>query len=154
MSFIYERGREAFLNGQISWGNDNIKIVPLNSNYVGGATAQFAHQYYSDISAYVIQSNEYCITLGSKTSNLSVALGTQGGVAGAANCTFHSIVTGLTFSYLAIFKDTAVTVNGQPATPGTAPLIALIDSGYGIGLQTNGGDISITFDPVNKIFVL
>ena len=154
MAAVYERGREAFLKGQIPYLTGNIKICLVSSNYVGGNTALYGHQYYSDLGSNVIPCAETCITLTNKTTNIANALGVMGGVAGASNITFHSVNGGYTVGYFVLFMDTASTSNGAPASPTTAPLILMVDAGYGIGLNTNGGDFNIAFDSVNQIFKL
>ena len=152
---LYGSGREGFLRGEISWNNDNIKACILSDTYAGGVTSLNNHTVYSDIASYVLTTDEVggagnCITLVSKTT---AAYGVKG-VAGAGNTTFRKISENQTIGYLALFMDAAATVDGAPATPSTAKLIALLDSGQGIGAGTNGGDILITWDQTKGIFKL
>ena len=64
----------------------------------------------------------------------------------AADVTFPE-VSGNSVEAIVLFKDT-----GDPAT---SPLIAFIDSGTGIPVSPNGGDIAVAWDNgASRIFAL
>lgn len=130
---LYDKGREAFLSGSISWSGDTIAIALIDS---GTYTVNLAtDQYYSTAVAGLVGTKQ---TLGTKT--------VTAGVADAADVTFTA-VTGATVEALVIFKDT-----GSNAT---SPLIAYIDTGTGLPVTPNGGDIIVVFDSgANRIFKL
>lgn len=131
---LYDLGREAFLNGSVSWTDDDIKVVLVDTNdYTVNLTT---HQYLSDIAvgARVATSSN----LSSKTATL--------GVADAADVTF-SDVTGDQSEAIVIYKDTG--------TASTSPLLAYIDTSTGLPITPNGADIIITWsNGSNKIFKL
>ncbi len=129
---LYDLGREAFLDGDIDWAADNIKVL-----IVDGAvyTPNLVTDQFRDIitSEIAVSAN-----LSAKTSTL--------GVADAADVTF-STVSGAQSEFIVIFKDTG--------TPATSALIALIDTATGLPVTPDGGDITITWDSgANKIFKL
>lgn len=131
---LYDKGREGVLDGSISWPTDNIKAVLVDT---GLYTANLAtHQNLSDIpsGARVATSGN----LASKTST--------GGVADAADVTFVA-VTGATVEAIAIYKDTG--------TASTSRLLAYIDTGTGLPVTPNGGDITVQWsNAANRIFKL
>lgn len=131
---LYDKGREAFLSGSISWSSDNIKVVLVD---VGDYTADLAtDQYLSSIAAV-----GRVATSGNLASKTVAA-----GVADAADVTF-SAVSGDQCEALVIYKDT-----GDAAT---SPLIAYIDSATNLPVTPNGGDITVAWDNgANKIFKL
>jgi hypothetical protein len=131
---LYGKGREKFLNADIDWAADNIKVVLVD---VADYTVSIdTHEFLSDVASggrVATSSN-----LASKTSTL--------GVADAADVTF-SAVTGDQSEALVIYKDT-----GSAAT---SPLIAYIDTATGLPVTPNGADITVTWDNgSNKIFKL
>jgi hypothetical protein len=128
---LYDKGREAFLSGGISWSGDTIKAVLVDT---GTYTFSQAHQYLSSLSGTV----GTAATLGTKT--------VTSGVADAADVTYTA-VSGASCEAIVIYKDTGVA--------GTSPLIAYIDTATNLPVTPNGGDISITWDNgTNKIFKL
>ncbi|WP_075908877.1 hypothetical protein [Mycobacteroides chelonae] len=128
---LYEKGREAFLTGQINWMSDNIKVAAVDATYTPNVAA---HQFLSDITGVVATS-----------ANLSGKSST-GGVADAADITFAS-VTGSTIVRLVIYKDTG--------TAGTSRLIAVIDTATGLPVTPDGTNINTTWDnSSNRIFRL
>jgi hypothetical protein len=131
---LYDLGREKFLKGEISWSDDNIKVLLVDTD---DYTVNLAtHEFLSDIAAGARVATSG--NLGSKT--------TTAGVANAASATFSS-VTGDQCEALVIYKDTGLVT--------TSPLIAYIDSATGLPITPNGGDILITWDTgANKIFKL
>lgn len=132
---LYDKGRQAFLEGSIAYLTDTIKVALVTSGYTPNLST---NQYYSDLTpgSNVVGTPQ---TLASKTSTA--------GVANAANVTFSSVSAGSTVTYLAIYKDTGTTT--------TSPLIALIDTATGLPVATNGGDITVTWDSgSNHIFKL
>lgn len=132
---LYDKGRQAFLEGGIAYLTDTIKIALVKNTYTPNIAT---HQFYSDITpgSNVIGTPQM---FASKTST--------NGVADAADVTFTAVTTGSTVSYLVIYRDTGVA--------GTSPLIALIDSATGLPVSTNGSDINVVFDSgSNKIFKL
>ena len=129
---LYDLGREKFLNAQIDWTDNDIKVLIVDGAVYTPNLA--TDEFRDDIASAVATS----ANLGSKTSTA--------GVADAADVTF-STVSGAQSEYLVIFYDTG--------TPATSPLIALIDTATGLPVTPDGGDITITWDSgANKIFKL
>lgn len=131
---LYDKGREAFLKGDIDWLNDDIKVVLVDTDDYSVDLAN--HDFLNDIDAGARVAT---------SSNLAGKTATAG-VADANDATF-SAVTGDVSEALAIYKDTG--------DPSTSPLIAYIDAATGLPVTPNGGDIVIQWDDgANKIFKL
>lgn len=129
---LYDFARQRFLEAQINWMTDTIKVILVDT---GAYTPQTAvHQYLADIPISARIAGP--VTLTSKT--------TSGGAADGADVTFTS-VTGASIEAIIIFSDTG--------TEATSPLIAYIDTATGLPITPNGGDIIVTWDNgTNKIF--
>lgn len=129
---LYDFCRQRFLESQINWMTDTIKVILVD---VGAYTPQTAvHQYLADIPISARIAGP--VTLTSKS--------TTGGAADAADCTFTS-VSGASIEAIVIYKDTG--------TEATSPLMAYIDTATGLPITPNGGDIIVTWDNgTNKIF--
>lgn len=122
---LFDFARQRFLEAQINWMVDTIKVILVDT---GAYTPQTAvHQYLSDISQSARIAGP--VTLTSKT--------TTGGAADAADVTFTS-VTGPSIEAIVIYSDTG--------TESTSPLIAWIDTATGLPITPNGGDIIVTWD--------
>jgi len=130
-SVLYDKGREGFLDGSIDWDTDNIKALLVDT---GTYTFNAAHDFKDDVSGIIATSGN----LASKT--------VTSGVADAADLTF-SAVTGSSVEAIVLYKDSGVA--------GTSRLIAYIDTGTGLPVTPNGGDITVQWDNgANKIFKL
>lgn len=131
---LYDKGREAFLGGDIAWDSDNIKTIIIDTD---DYTVDLANdQFLSDIPAGARVATSANLT--SKTIT--------DGVADADDVTYSS-VTGDESEALVTFQDTGV--------EGTSRLIAYIDTATGLPVTPNGGDITVQWDNgVNKIFKL
>lgn len=129
---LYDAARQRFLEAQIHWLNDTIKVILVDT---GAYTPQTAvHQYLSDVAGSSRIAGP--VTLTGKT--------TTGGAADAADVTFTS-VSGPSIEAIIIYSDSG--------TESTSPLIAYIDTATGLPITPNGGDIIVTWDNgVNKIF--
>lgn len=129
---LYDYARQRFLEAQINWMTDTIKVILVDN---GAYTPQTSvHQYLSDIPTSARIAGP--VTLTSKA--------TTGGAADASDVTFPS-VTGASIEAIIIFADTGVEA--------TSPLIAYIDTATGLPITPNGGDIIVTWDNgTNKIF--
>lgn len=129
---LYDYCRQRFLEAQINWMTDTVKVILVST---GAYTPQTAvHQYLADIPVSARIAGPVTLT----------AKATTGGAADAADCTFTS-VSGATINAIVIYKDTG--------TEATSPLIAYIDTATGLPITPNGGDIIVTWDNgVNKIF--
>lgn len=123
-SVIYPKAKESLLsqNPSIDLDTDTIKAAMVDT---GTYTYSAAHQYYSSVSGVVGTP----ATLASKT--------VTNGTFDAADVTY-SAVTGNSVEAIVIYKDT-----GSAAT---SPLIAYIDSGTGLPVTPNGGDITIAWN--------
>lgn len=129
---LYDKGRQGFLEGAIDWDTDTIKICLLSAGYTPDLAT---HDFHDDLGANIVATSG---ALASKT--------VADGVADAADVTI-SAVSGAQVTRIAIFKDTGVS--------GTSRLIALIDTGTGLPVTPNGGDIIVQWDSgANKIFKL
>lgn len=131
---LYGKGRQKFLEGDIHWDTDNIKVVLVDTaDYTVSIDVD---EFLSSIA--VAGRVATSANLGSKTTTL--------GVADAADVTFTA-VTGDQCEAVVIYHDT-----GDAAT---SPLIAYIDTATGLPATPNGGDIQIQWDNgANKIFKL
>ncbi len=129
---LYDYARQRFLEAQINWMSDTIKVILVDTGSYTPNTA--SHQYLSDVSGSARIAGP--VTLTSKA--------TTGGAADAADCTFTA-VSGASIEAIVIYKDTG--------TESTSPLIAYIDTATGLPITPNGGDIIVTWDNgTNKIF--
>jgi hypothetical protein len=139
-SGLYDKGRQAFLEGTIAWLTDNIKVILVDINGGSPYTVNLTtDQFLSDVAAGARISTS--ANLGSKTSTA--------GVADAADAVFTAPAAGTACEAVVIYKDTGVA--------GTSPLIAYIDSSGATGLPvtTNGADITVVWsNGANKIFKL
>jgi hypothetical protein len=145
MNQNYAHANAAFLQAQINWLGHNIKVAVLSPSYPGGSSSIANHQYYSDIAAYVLTGSTPIKTLTNKT----VSVGGAYGVAGADPTTFGSLTSGQIMGFYAFFRDPdANNTDGAPASgnQGSAQLIHLIDSAFGIGSGTNGGDVIVAWN--------
>ncbi len=129
---LYDYCRQRFLESQINWMTDTIKVILVSTSAYTPQTA--VHQYLADVPLSSRIAGPVTLT----------AKATTGGAADAADCTFTS-VSGATINAIVIYKDTG--------TEATSPLIAYIDTATGLPITPNGGDIIVTWDNgVNKIF--
>jgi hypothetical protein len=134
MNALYDKGRESFLKGEISWSAHDIKVVLID-------TAQYTpnlstHQFLSDIPAPARVAT---------SGNLSGKT-TDAGIANANDVNFPTL-TGATCEALVIFADTG--------NVGTSRLIAYIDTATGLPVTPNGGAANIVWsDDAPKIFKL
>jgi hypothetical protein len=132
---LYDKGREKFLTGVIAYGTDAIKAVLVN--IAGG---HYTNNMATDEFLASIVAGDRVATSANFTTKTTAA-----GVAGADGVTF-SLVTGAACGAIVLYKDTT--------DPATSPLIAYIDTATGLPVTPGGGNISITWDAVNKIFKL
>lgn len=133
-NLLYDFGRAAFLNGDISWGRDTIRAALIDiAHYAVNAGT---HQYLSTISG----------TTGAIVATSPPLTGKTftAGVADADDATFAT-VSGATIEIVVIYKDTGLAT--------TSPLILYVDSITQI--TPNGGDITVEWDNgANRIFKL
>ena len=126
---LYDYCRQRFLEAQINWMTDTIKVFLGSTSAYTPQTA--VHQYLADIPISARIAGPVTLT----------AKATTGGAADAADCTFTS-VSGSTINAIVIVKDTG--------TEATSPLIAYIDTATGLPITPNGGDIIVTWDEINS----
>lgn len=108
---LYDKCRKRFLEAQINWMTDTIKVYLVDTgNYTPNTST---HEYLADVG--VTSRIAGPVTLTSKT--------TDGGAADAADVTFTS-VTGNSIEGILIYSDTG--------TEATSPLIAWIDTATGL----------------------
>jgi hypothetical protein len=106
---------------------DTIKVALIDHGTDTPVVA--TDDFYDDINAGLVGTAG---TLGSKTIGTVAA-----GVFDAANVTFTA-VSGASVESVNVFKDTG--------TPGTSNLIAYFDTGTGLPVTPNGGDITVTWN--------
>jgi len=133
-NFLYDLAREAFLDGNLSWGTDDIRAVLVDTD------TYTANQATDDFLDVIGAGNRVAVS-GAFTGKSVTA-----GVADAADITFTT-VSGDVSEALVIYHHTG--------TDGTSELIAYIDTASGLPVTPGGGDVNITWDDgANKIFKL
>jgi hypothetical protein len=129
---LFDFARKRFLDAQINWNDDTIKVILVDTGAYTPNTA--THQYLSDISGSAIIAGPVTIT----------GKSTTGGAADGNDVTFTA-VSGASIEAIVIYKE------GVDAA--SSPLIAYIDTATGLPITPNGGDIIVTWDNgANKIF--
>ena len=126
---LYDFARQRFLEAQINWMTDTVKVILVSTSAYTPQTA--VHQYLADIPVSARIAGPVTLTAKATTS----------GAADAADCTFTS-VSGATINAIVIYKDTG--------TEATSPLIAYIDTATGLPITPNGGDITPRSEAANK----
>lgn len=129
-SFVFNKGREGFLDGDIDWAAaNNIKVAIVTSGYAPNSSS--TNQFLSDVTNIIGTS----ANLASKTST--------NGTADAADIAISS-VTGAA-NALVVYQDTGVA--------GTSRLICYIDSVTGFPATVTGATITIQWN-ASGIFTL
>ena len=131
-NLLYDAAREAFLDGNLDWAADTIKVTLLDtSNY----TYSSAHDFYNDI------------TTGGRTSESGAFAGktSTDGTADASDVTLSAVSGGVSEN-LIIWEDDASASDSDR-------LIARIDTATGLPITPNGGDITIQW-AASTIFTL
>lgn len=133
-NFMYDRGRQGFLAGEIDWDADTIKLVLVDeADDTPSASGDNALSDRAGASRVA-------------TSGAFASKTTTAGVADAADVTL-STVTGDPSESIDIYKDSG--------TESTSYMIVNINSATGLPVTPNGGDIIIQFDNgSNKVFKL
>ena len=144
---LFDKGREKFLRGEISWNNDKIGVILVAT---GTGSDQYevnlaVHEYLEDIpvAARVALLEANTVDPKELTGKTTTA-----GVADANDIKFEE-VTGNEVGALVLY------VHEDTDTETTSRLIAYIDTAIGIPVIPNGGDIHVEWDDgANKIFKL
>lgn len=131
---LFSLAKQSFISQSpsINMSTDTIKAALVTAGYTANlATDQFLTAVGANTVGTAQQITSPTVT---------------GGVFNGANPTFPS-VSGSQVTQVIIYKDTG--------TASTSPLIAKIDTGSGLPVTPNGGNITITWDTgPNKIFAL
>lgn len=133
-SALYDKARKAFADADIDLLVDNIKAVLVDT---GIYTVDLVnHDFLDDVAAGARIS-----TSGNLTGKTTTA-----GVFDADDVVFGT-VSGATVEAIVLYKDTGVEA--------TSALICYIDTGTGLPVTPNGGNITATWDNgANRIFKL
>ena len=133
---IYDKAREAFLSGNISWSSDTIKLCLVRGYTPNTST----HEFLSDVTG---GGGGTIVATSSALSGKTVTAG----VADANDVTLTAVPAGSACNHIVFYKDTG--------TSGTSPLICVFDTATGLPVTPNGGDITCIFDSgSNRIFKL
>jgi hypothetical protein len=131
---LYDAARESFLGGDLDWDAHTIKLYLIDA-------ADYSKNLATDDFANDIAAGAKVATSGALANKTKTA-----GVADADDVTF-STVTGDPSEEIVIWRDTG--------TQSTSNLIANIDTGTGLPVTPNGGDITVQWDGgANRIFKL
>ena len=130
-NYLYDYGRQGFLDGSIDWNTDDIRVVACSSSYTAN---QATHQFLSDVTN--IQGTSAALSTPTVTS----------GIADSDDATFTAL-SGSAVSQFVIYKHTG--------TAGTSRLIAHIDTYTGLPYTPTGGNLVVVWPSgTNKIFKL
>jgi hypothetical protein len=127
---MYAKGREGFLDGSIDYDTDDIRHVLTDE---GAAAFDSTDDNLDDLSAGTIA-----------TSGAYASKTKTDGTADAADVT-HTAVSGASVEAINVYKHTG--------TASTSRVICNIDTGTGLPVTPNGGDITVQWN-ASGIFTL
>lgn len=135
-NFLYDKAREKFLNGEISWTSNDIKVMLVSNAYTPSQN--------SDESLANIPSGARIKSSSNLTNKTSL-----NGVAGAADVVLTDMPNNVTVNAFVLYKDT----NSNEASKS---LIAYIDTAAGaLPTTTTTSEFKIIWNTgANKIFKL
>jgi len=126
-NLLYDPAREKFLTGDINWLTDDIRVALVSTSEGDNPyTVNASHAFLDSVHANAIRSQ-----VGPLENK-----GADDGKASADNITFPA-VDGAEAGALVIYVHNA--------DPAAAALIAYLDTGVGLPVLPNGGDIYITW---------
>lgn len=131
---LFDPGREGFLAGEIDWDTATIKVALVRSY-----TFSASHKFVSDVT-----------TAGGVLHATSAALASKtvaAGVADAADVTFTAVASNASGHSLLVFQSSAVT-GGADVAATAQRVIAWFDTGTGLPVTPNGGDITVAWGNV------
>lgn len=127
---FYPKGKEHFANGDVDWEGDTIKIQAIDT---ASYTYSALHEFLDDIPVGARVGDP--VDLANKTAT--------NGILDADDAVLETL-TGASIEALICYQDTTV--------EGTSILLIYWDSGLGLPLTPNGGNVPIVFDNgANKI---
>lgn len=135
-TFLYDKGRENFANGNIDWVNDDIRLVFVDA-------ADYTVDSANDSTLADIAS-------AARVATSTASLANKSNTAGVVDADDHTInsVSGDQFEAIVIIRY-------DSGTPDNSLLIAYIDNYSGLPATPNGGNITVAFpNDSNKIFKL
>lgn len=124
MNDLYAAARDAFVNGEIDWTDDDVRAVLVDSHHYAVSIA--GHEFLSSIPAAAR------VAGGALTGR-----STSGGVADADDLTLDA-VTGPQAEAVVIYQD-----NGSESA---SRLVLYLGDATGLPVLPNGGAITITWD--------
>ena len=144
---LYDKGREKFLRGEISWNTGTIDAILVK---IGGGVGEYNTNLATDefledipVAARVALLSDNTVN-GTELTNKT----TTAGVAAAADALFDE-VTGDACGAIVLYERKTTD------TETTSPLIAYIDTATGLPVTPTGVDIEVNWDNgANKIFKL
>lgn len=129
---LFDPGREGFLAGEIDWDTAVIKCA-----LVRGYTFDATDKFVSDLTGATLVATSAALTSKAVTN----------GVADAADVTFTAVAAGAAITSIVIFQSSAVTGGGDVASSAQR-VIAYFDTGTGLPVTPNGGDITVAWGNV------
>lgn len=130
---LYAKGRQSFLDGEISWSDDDIKALLVTSGYTADLTND---EFLSDIDA------------GDRVG-ASDAFANKDSTSGVANSdnVVYGLLSGDAVAAIVLYQSTGV--------EGTSRLIAYLDTAVNMPFTPGGGNVEIQWsDGATKIFKL
>ena len=138
---VYPLAKQGFLDGSIDLDTAVVKCA-----LVRGYTYSSAHQFVSDVTG----AGGTLVSTSAAMSGKSVT----NGVFDAADVTHSGVAAGAAITGILVFQSSAVT-GGADLAASAQLVIAWLDTGTGLPVTPNGGDITIAWDNgSNKIFAL
>lgn len=130
---LYPKFKEALLQGQVNLTTDTVKAALVD---LADYTYSDAHQFLSDVPSAAREETSAALTTKTVTNGVF-----------DADDTVFTAATGDPSEAVVLFKDT-----GSAAT---SPLIAFIDSGTGLPVTLNGGNVNVAWSAsADRIFAL
>jgi hypothetical protein len=129
---LFDPGREGFLAGEIDFDTAVIKAA-----LVRGYTFDATDKFVSDLTGATLVATSGALTSKAVTN----------GVADAADVTFSAVPAGAAITSIIVFQASAV--GGGADVAATAQrVIAYFDTGTGLPVTPNGGDITVAWGNV------
>lgn len=140
-NFLYDAAREGYLAGNYDFDGDDIRALLIRTSG-GGAGPYYTPVQATDNFLDDVPNNADCRPV------TAVAIGTRtvtGGVADGTDITFPTVASGDAIQGILVYFHSGVEA--------TSELIAWIDTGTGLPVTPNGGDITIQWN-ASGIFAL